>query len=96
MAKTNLIRTISPGVVMKNADPYLPDSQILNDERPDWMKRWEKTGLLKYQDKNGDGRIQYYNDKSKDPEFLKKAEAAGWKGNELEVNACLLYTSRCV
>ena len=90
MAKTNLIRTISPGVVMKNADPYLPDSQILNDERPDWMKRWEKTGLLKYQDKNGDGRIQYYNDKSKDPEFLKKAEAAGWKGNELEVNADII------
>ncbi|MBK7562987.1 MAG: cation acetate symporter [Propionivibrio sp.] len=90
MAKTNLIRTISPGVVMKNADPYLPDSQILNDERPDWMKRWEKTGLLKYQDKNGDGRIQYYNDKSKNPEFLKKAEAAGWKGNELEVNADII------
>jgi hypothetical protein len=27
------------------------------------MKRWEKTGLLKFTDKNGDGRIQYYNDK---------------------------------
>ena len=90
MAKTNLIRTMTPGVVMQGTSPYLADSQIKYDERPDWMKRWEKTGLLKYQDKNGDGRIQYYNDKSKNPEFLKKAEDAGWKGNELEVNADII------
>jgi cation/acetate symporter len=50
------------------------------------MKRWEVTGLLKWQDKNGDGRIQYYNDKSSNKEFLQKAEEAGWKGNELTVN----------
>src|SRR3569623_3784955 len=41
------------------------------------------TGLIKWEDKNGDGRIQYYNEKSKDPAFLAKVEAAGWKGNEL-------------
>ena len=90
MAKVNLIRTITPGVVMHNADPYAPESQIKADERPDWMKRWEKTGLLKFEDKNGDGRIQYYNDKTKNPEVLKKAEAAGWKGNELTVNADII------
>ena len=90
MAKTNLIRTITPGVVMQGSDPYAADSQIKFDERPDWMKRWEKTGLLKFADKNGDGRIQFYNDKSKNPEFVKKAEAAGWKGNELEVNADII------
>jgi cation/acetate symporter len=54
------------------------------------MKRWEKTGLLKFKDANGDGRIQYYNDKSKNKEFLAKAEAAGWKGNELTVNADII------
>ena len=54
------------------------------------MKRWETTGPLKFQDKNGDGRIQYYNDKSKDPAFQKKAEEAGWKGSELTVNADII------
>jgi cation/acetate symporter len=48
---------------------------------PQWFKNWEKTGLLKYEDKNGDGRIQYYNDKN--PEMAAKAEAFGWKGNEM-------------
>jgi cation/acetate symporter len=90
MAKTNLLRTITPGVVMGNADPFAKDSSIEYDKRPDWMKRWEKTGLLKFDDKNHDGRIQYYNDKTKNPEVLKKAEAAGWKGNELSVNADII------
>jgi len=90
MAKTNLIRTLTPGVVMQNADPYAAESQIKYDERPDWMKRWEVTGLLKFEDKNADGRIQYYNDKSKSEEFKAKAEAAGWKGNELTVNADII------
>jgi cation/acetate symporter len=90
MAKTNLIRTISPGVVMQDTDPFSKDAQIEGEKRPDWMRRWEKTGLLKWEDKNGDGRIQYYNDKTKDAEVLKKAEAAGWKGNELSVNADII------
>jgi len=90
MAKTNLIRTITPGVVMKDADPFAKDSAIQYDERPDWMKRWEKTGLLKFEDKNGDGRIQYYNDKNTTPEFKKKEAEAGWKGNELSVNADII------
>jgi len=90
MAKTNLIRTITPGVVMQDADPFAKDSAIQYDERPDWMKRWEKTGLLKFEDKNGDGRIQYYNDKNTTPEFKKKEAEAGWKGNELSVNADII------
>ncbi len=86
MAKMNLLRTMTPGVVMQNADPYAHDSQIKYEERPDWMARWEKTGLLKFEDKNGDGRIQYYNDSTKNTAVIAKAEAAGWKGNELTVN----------
>ncbi|MBZ4642736.1 MAG: cation acetate symporter [Deferribacteraceae bacterium] len=85
MARLNLHATVNKAVV-KGGDVFAPESSILIDERPNWMKRWEVTGLLKFTDKNGDGRIQYYNDKSKDKDFLAKAEAAGWKGNELSVN----------
>jgi cation/acetate symporter len=90
MAKTNLIRTVTPGVVMQDANPFAPDASIEGDKRPDWMKRWEKTGLLKWDDKNKDGRIQYYNDANKTPAFVAKTEAAGWKGNELSVNADII------
>jgi cation/acetate symporter len=55
--------------------------QIENDARYDWMATWQKTGLLAGEDKNGDGHIQYYNDKS--PEMQEKAAANGWAGNEL-------------
>ncbi len=91
MAKTNLIRTITPGVVMQHTDPYAAEASIKFEERPDWMKRWEKTGLLKFEDKNGDGRIQYYNDSPKvKAETKAKFDAAGWKGNELTVNADII------
>ena len=90
MAKTNLIRTVTPGVVMQNTDPYAAGSAIRYEERPDWMKRWEATGLLKFEDKNGDGRIQYYNDKTTNATVKQKADAAGWKGNELDVNADII------
>jgi cation/acetate symporter len=90
MAKTNLLRTITPGVVMNNSDPFAAEAAIKYEARPDWMKRWEKTGLLKFTDKNGDGRIQYYNDKTKDQAVLAKAAAAGWKGSELDVNADII------
>ncbi len=90
MAKMNLIRAVTPGVVMQNTDPYAADSAIEYAARPDWMKRWEKTGLLKFEDKNGDGRIQYYEDKTKNEVAKGKAAAAGWKGNELTVNADII------
>lgn len=85
MAKMNLIGTVTPGV-MNNVDLYGKDAALEYEKRPDWMKRWEKTGLLKFEDKNGDGRIQYYNDKAKSANVIQKADAAGWKGNELTVN----------
>jgi cation/acetate symporter len=90
MAKMNLISTVTPGIVMKDTDPFKAESNLEYAKRPDWMKRWETTGLLKFQDKNGDGRIQYYNDKAKNAEFKKKADGAGWKGNELTVNADII------
>lgn len=55
-------------------------------DMPQWFTNWEKTGLLKYEDKNGDGKIQYYNDKSKDAAFITASETKGLKGNELTID----------
>jgi len=89
MAKLNLHATVNTAV-KGSGDLFAAESSIKYDERPDWMKRWEATGLLKFQDKNGDGRIQYYNDKTKSDAVKAKADAAGWKGNELTVNADII------
>ena len=78
MARLNLSNTIQIGPVGE------VDGNLAYEQRPAWMKRWEATGLLKFEDKNGDGLIQYYNDAN--PEFATKAEAWGWKGSELNVN----------
>jgi cation/acetate symporter len=85
MARLNLQATVNTAVTT-GGDLYAPESSLKYADQPGWMGRWEKTGLLKFEDKNGDGRIQYYNDKTTNPEVLKKAEAAGWKGSELTVN----------
>src|SRR6056297_762956 len=55
--------------------------QIESDPAYDWMATWQKTGLLGWEDKNGDGRIQYYNDGN--AEMQDRAAEAGWEGNEL-------------
>ena len=89
MAKYNLIATVNTAVAT-NGDLFAAESSIKADDRPAWMARWEKTGLLKWQDKNGDGRVQYYNDKTKNQAAADKAAAAGWKGNELTVNADII------
>jgi cation/acetate symporter len=89
MAKYNLHGTINKAVAT-GGDMYAEENSIVYDERPNWMKRWEVTGLLKFEDKNGDGRIQYYNDKTKNQAVLDKAAAAGWAGNELSVNADII------
>jgi cation/acetate symporter len=49
MARLNLIETIEP-----TSGDYM-----VYDERPDWIRNWEATGLLAFEDKNGDGKIQY-------------------------------------
>ena len=75
MARLNITDTIQTGEIGS------PDGNLSYEQRPQWFKNWEKTGLLVFEDKNGDGRIQYYNDKN--PDFAAKAEAWGWKGNEM-------------
>ena len=54
MARLNLVNTIEPSV----------GENLVYDERPDWFRNWEKTGLLGFEDKNGDGKIQYTNDET--------------------------------
>ena len=51
---------------------------------PDWFSKWEETGLIRFSDKNQDGRIQYYNDGN--PAFTECATAQGWQGNELYID----------
>ncbi|MFH2135296.1 MAG: sodium:solute symporter family protein [Pseudomonadota bacterium] len=85
MARLNLHATVN-SAVNSGGDLFAAESSLKVEERPDWMKRWEVTVLLKFEDKNGDGRIQYYNDKTTNADVLAKAEAAGWKGSELTVN----------
>ncbi len=80
MARLNIIDTIFPNGPQSEA--------VLYEERPDWMRTWEVTGLLKFQDKNGDGRIQYYNDKAAG--FTETAMQRGWAGNELDINNDIL------
>ena len=63
MARMNLINTIYPDGTTAAPLAY--------EARPDWVKNWEKTGLLKFEDKNGDGLIQY---------------AASKDANEFDVN----------
>ena len=89
MAKLNLHATVNKAV-MSDGDMYANENSLVYDERPEWMKRWEVTGLLKWEDKNSDGRIQYYNDKTKNQAVADKAAAAGWAGNELTVNADII------
>jgi cation/acetate symporter len=49
-ARVNLLNTVSD-------KPYA--------EMPEWFGKWEETGLIKYDDKNGDGNIQYVGDANK-------------------------------
>ena len=51
---------------------------------PAWFSKWEETGLIRFSDRNGDGRIQYYNDRN--PGFAAQAAARGWQGNELDID----------
>ena len=49
MARLNIMQTLQPE----------PGQHLAIEERPQWFRNWEQTGLLGIEDKNGDGRIQY-------------------------------------
>ncbi len=68
MARLNLITTFYPN---GTTEAPLSLEEIQNNEALDWVRNWEKTGLLKFDDKNGDGNIAY---------------VANGEANELTVN----------
>lgn len=65
-ARTNLLETVT---YKQNGE--LQD--IRYDDAPEWFKNWEKTELIKFNDINEDGKIQYRGSKSETE-------------NELEIN----------
>ena len=76
MARLNLVQTIYPEGPQAEAIRY--------EDRPEWIQTWETTGLIKWEDKNADGRVQMYNDTN--ATFTPTATERGWNGNELTVN----------
>ena len=60
-----ILYTTAPAVgamARLNMSTTLTDSGgagLVYQQRPSWFRNWEKTGLLEFDDKNGDGRVQY-------------------------------------
>ena len=73
MARLNLMSTIQTGPVGEET------ANIEVAQVPRWMEHWRTTGLLDWKDKNGDGRIQYYDEGG----MGGKADTFGWQGNEM-------------
>jgi len=83
MARLNIMETVQPGPVGAE------DGSLAYEERPDWFRTWEQTGLIRWEDKNADGRIQFYNDRN-ETFAARAAEEWGWEGNELTINQDIL------
>ncbi|MFO1140695.1 MAG: sodium:solute symporter family protein [Paracoccus sp. (in: a-proteobacteria)] len=85
MARLNLSATMWPGAATGEtfSQPAVSLADIETKPELNWMRTWAKTGLLQWQDLNGDGLIQYYNDKATDGPAAEMAAAQGLKGNEL-------------
>ena len=79
--RVNLIQTING-----------PDNAgTAYNEIPSWFKNWENAGLLAWNDRNGDGKIQYaagaaFDGKGGKPKF-DEADTRGEMGQRLAVNA---------
>jgi cation/acetate symporter len=84
MARLNLMTTVYPEMAGQTENyEEAARNPILYEERPDWFRTWEETGLINFTDANDDGRIQFYNDAT---DYADR----GWEGNELTVNNDIL------
>ena len=84
MARLNLATTVYPDMAGQVENYEVAAlNPILYEDRPDWFRTWEETGLITHTDLNNDGRIQMYNNAA---DFSDR----GWEGNELEVNNDIL------
>jgi cation/acetate symporter len=78
MARLNITTQFWPQGVEGDA---VSIETIQTDPAYNWMLTWQATGLLGWEDKNGDGLIQYYNENGAGMADI--AAARGWAGNEL-------------
>ena len=62
-ARTNLLKTVR---VEQNGEM----TDVKYQDVPEWFKNWEVTGLIKFEDRNNDGKIQYRGPKSDEPNEL--------------------------
>ena len=86
MSRFNLTATMWPGAETGEtfSQPAVSLEDIQNREDLNWMRNWQLTGLLNWEDKNGDGLIQYYNEAGAANEPLATVIAEqGLQGNEL-------------
>jgi len=62
-ARLNFIDTVNEAVYITDAEDYKSRAAEITERGgkpvPQWYKSWEKTGLLNFDDKNGDGIMQY-------------------------------------
>ncbi|AZM97130.1 sodium:solute symporter family protein [Vreelandella venusta] len=84
MARLNLATTVYPEMAgqVENYEEAARNP-ILYEDRPEWVRTWEETGLITFNDLNNDGRIQMYNNAA-------DYSDRGWEGNELTVNNDIL------
>lgn len=62
-ARINFIETVNDATYIADDADYETEAAAITEAGgkpvPTWYKSWEKTGLLEYEDKNGDGIMQY-------------------------------------
>ncbi|MFP4682368.1 MAG: sodium:solute symporter family protein [Ectothiorhodospira sp.] len=83
MAMYNLIDTFHPGGVGN------PDSAMVYEERPQWMRTWEETGLLEFKQEGDGERVHYFNDKNP-PEWAEEAQQDGYTVANLDRDIMVL------
>ncbi|AHK78896.1 sodium:solute symporter [Ectothiorhodospira haloalkaliphila] len=72
MAMYNIINTLHPGGVGNTAEA------MVYDERPDWMRTWEDTGLMEFQQQGEGERVHYYNP-ANPPAWADDVEGQGYR-----------------
>ncbi|MGB0833187.1 MAG: sodium:solute symporter family protein [Psychrobium sp.] len=61
-ARVNMIETINGPTVQMQDGTKVYGQGTPYSEAPSWIKNWEKTGLITFNDKNGDGKMFYSGD----------------------------------
>ncbi|MGB0898703.1 MAG: sodium:solute symporter family protein [Psychrobium sp.] len=61
-ARVNMIETINGPTVQMQDGSKVYGQGTSYEQAPSWIKNWEKTGLITFNDKNGDGKMFYSGD----------------------------------